>query len=99
MKQKWEHWQLNGVKEQKKTVQKKPAWNLILQFVSNSLLKLPKDTISKSFHLCGINEGKVNLNYNNLNKKLRNILNNSTLTDEEYTSLIEDSYNEDTIIT
>jgi len=53
MKQEWKRWQLN-------------SWNL--QFVSSSLLKLSKDTISKSFHLCGINEGKVNLDYNNLNE-------------------------------
>ena len=96
MKQEWEHWQLNGVKEY--TIggyRKKPSWNLILQFISNSLLRLSEDTISKSFHLCGIKDGKVNLDYNNLNEKLISILNNTTLTGEEYSSLFEDSSNED----
>ena len=61
---------------------KKPDWQTVLNWVSNSMQELKEATIIRSFEYCGLKHG-VWSDFNHLNEKLRIHLFDSTESNEK----------------
>jgi transposase-like protein len=99
LKYQWEKWYSEGEKEfTKKGYRKRPNWNTILNFISNAVKEIKKESIIKSFKSCGVAEKGQRVEYEELNEKLKTVLMGITTEDADITNdSEEESDNEETI--
>jgi len=75
LKREWDTWMISGKKDfTKKGYRKKPEWEETFKFISRSIYSVERETIQRSFPLCGIFECKEFINQELYNSKLKSVV-------------------------
>ena len=72
MRREWSHWYEHGEKEYTaKGYRKRPSYTQLLNFVSNSIKEINRETVQRSFKVCGVAANGDGVEPKHLNSRLR----------------------------